>query len=129
MHNLITLVPLFALAISFACGYGVREWISRRRRREARKKTETLTIAVLHERLGRLEDRIASTTLEIEAFRDEGRSEFVATRELLERKFEDSQYSGRVLDARRQCQRDNSDAQDTIGRLRWGPLSCATARK
>jgi hypothetical protein len=98
MDKLTMLVLLFALAISFACGYGVREWISRRRRKEARNKTETgreLTSAVLHERLSRLEDRIASSKLEIEAFRDEARSELAATRELLERKFEESQYNGR----------------------------------
>ena len=32
------LVIMFALAISFACGYGVRDWMSRRRRKEVRKK-------------------------------------------------------------------------------------------
>jgi hypothetical protein len=29
---------LLPLVIGFACGYGVREWISRRRRAAARKK-------------------------------------------------------------------------------------------
>jgi hypothetical protein len=79
MHKLI-LVVMFLSVISFACGYGLRDWISRRRRKEARKrfyekspkshahpsKTETmtaaahgeLTIRALDERLSRLEDRI-----------------------------------------------------------------------
>jgi hypothetical protein len=79
MHKLM-LVIMFLLAISFACGYGLRDWISRRRRKEVRKKfyerypkphaypskTETmtgathreLTIQELDERLNRLENRI-----------------------------------------------------------------------
>ena len=79
MHKLI-LVIMFLLVISFACGYGLRDWISRRRRQEVRKKfyerypkpharpskTETmtganhreLTIRELDERLSRLENRI-----------------------------------------------------------------------
>jgi len=123
MLKLIMLVFLFALAVSFACGYGVREWISRRRRNEARKKfyekhsklqtdatapkNEIMalttrrepTIRELDERLSRVEDRIADVASEIEAFRDETRSEFVITRELLERKFEEAQNSndGRAL--------------------------------
>jgi hypothetical protein len=33
------LLPLFATAvISFACGYGIREWMARRRRATAREK-------------------------------------------------------------------------------------------
>jgi hypothetical protein len=33
------LLPLFAIVlISFACGYGLREWIARRRRAAAREK-------------------------------------------------------------------------------------------
>jgi hypothetical protein len=36
MKNLI--IDILPLALSFACGYGVREWISRRRRAAARKK-------------------------------------------------------------------------------------------
>jgi hypothetical protein len=68
---------MFALAFSFACGYSVRDWMSRRRRKEVRKKfyekyrpdalppkTETMTVASrreltiqeLNERLSRLED-------------------------------------------------------------------------
>jgi hypothetical protein len=103
------LAVTFLLTISFASGYGVRDWKSRRRRKEVRKKfyqryrpdtlapkTETtigasrreLTIRELQERLSQLENRIADTILEIEAFRDEVRIEFFATRELLERNFE-----------------------------------------
>jgi len=88
--------------------------MSRRRRREVRKKfyerckpdahaptTETtsvatrreLTIRELQERLKRLEDRIADATLEIEAFREEARSEFASTRDLLERKLEEVQQT------------------------------------
>jgi hypothetical protein len=111
---------MFALAISFACGYSIRDWMSRRRRKEVRKKfyekyrpdalppkTETmtgasrreLTIQELNERLSRLEDKIASITLEIGAFRRETQMEFFATRELLEQKFEEPQHrnnSGRL---------------------------------
>jgi hypothetical protein len=95
--------------------------MSRRRRKEARKKfyrkygpdahapeTKTmigatrgeLTVQKLHERLSRLEDLIAGTTLEIEAFRREAQIEFFATRELLEQKFAEPQHGnngGRVL--------------------------------
>jgi hypothetical protein len=111
---------IFLLTISFASGYGVRDWMSRRRRKEVRKKfyqryrpdalapkTETatgasrreLTIRELQAQLSQLENRIADAILEIEAFRDEARSEFFATRELLERKFEEPRHSndgGRV---------------------------------
>jgi hypothetical protein len=116
------LVIMFPLAISFACGYSLRDWISRRRRKEVRKrfyekhrpeplppKTETmtgasrreLTIQELNERLSRLEDKIVNTTLEIEAFRRETQIEFFATRELLEQKFEEPQHrdnGGRLMD-------------------------------
>jgi hypothetical protein len=109
------LVIMLPLAISFASGYGVRDWVSRRRRKEVRKrfyerhlksqletrgqKIETTTVAIgkeltireLCERLSRLEDRIADNTLEIAAFRDEAQSEFVAIRELLRRNFEEPQ--------------------------------------
>ena len=105
---------IFLLTISFASGYGVRDWISRRRRKEVRKKfyqryrpdtlapkTETtigasrreLTIQEFQERLSQLENRIADAISEIEAFRDEARSEFSATREFLERKFEEPRPS------------------------------------
>jgi hypothetical protein len=105
---------IFLLTISFASGYGVRDWVSRRRRKEVRKKfyqkhrpdafalkTETtigasrreLTIQELQERLSQLDNRIADAVLKIEAFRDEARSEFFATRELLERKSEEPRHS------------------------------------
>jgi hypothetical protein len=114
MLKLILAIAL-PLAISFGCGYGVRDWVSRRRRKEARKrfyerypksqpeahgpKIETTTVAIrgeltireLCERLSRLENRIVDNTLEIAAFRDEARSEFVAIRELLQRNFEEPQ--------------------------------------
>ena len=114
-------VILLPPAISFACGYGVRDWMSRRRRKEVRKKFERYkpgahtskienmtgathaepTVQKLHERLSRLEEQIANTTLEIEALRREAQIEFIATRELLERKFDDPQHrnngGGRVL--------------------------------
>ena len=98
------LVIMFPLAISFACGYAVRDWMSRQRRKEVRKKfyekyrpdalpskTETMTsasrrertIQELNERLSRIEDKIANTTLEIAAFRREAQIEFFTTRELL----------------------------------------------
>jgi hypothetical protein len=32
------LVTMFPLAISFACGYSLRDWISRRRRKEVRNR-------------------------------------------------------------------------------------------
>jgi hypothetical protein len=107
------LVLMFALAIGFACGYSVRDWMSRRRRKEVRKKfyeryrpdalppkTEAmtsasrreLTIQELNERLSRLEDKIVNTTLEIGAFRREAQIEFSAARELLEQKFEEPQH-------------------------------------
>jgi len=116
------LVIMFPLAISFACGYSLRDWISRRRRKEVRKrfnekynpralapKTEAvtgasrreLTIQELNERLSRLEEKIVNTTLEIEAFRRETQIEFFATRELLEQKFEEPQHrdnGGRLMD-------------------------------
>ena len=39
MGFILQLAPLFAIvAISFACGYGVRELMSRRRREVARRK-------------------------------------------------------------------------------------------
>ena len=115
------LVIMFPLAISFACGYSLRDWISRRRRKEVRKrfyekyrpdplppKTETmagasrreLTIQELNERLSGLEDKIVNTTLEIEAFRRDTQIEFFATRELLEQKFDEPQHrnnGGRAL--------------------------------
>jgi len=94
MFNLI--LVMFPLAVSFACGYGVRDWMSRRRRKEARKryderhptipnpdahapKIETMasatpkepTIRELQERLSRLEDRIFGVRLETETFRDQ----------------------------------------------------------
>jgi hypothetical protein len=101
--NLMFVLP-FALAISFACGYGVREWISRHRRKEARKqasKIESLTgapprdliIREVHERLSRLDERISDTASKIEAFRREVQIEFFATRELVEQKFEESHLS------------------------------------
>jgi hypothetical protein len=108
---------ILVISVSFATGYGVRDRMSRRRRKEARKryyerhpailkpdarapKIETatgatgkeLTIRELHERLSRLEDRIFGARLETEAFCDEARSEFVATRTLLERKFEEPEH-------------------------------------
>jgi len=115
------LVIMFALAISFACGYSLRDWISRRRRKEVRKrfnekynpralapKTEAvtgasrreLTIQELNERLSRLEEKIVNTTLEIEAFRRETQIEFFATRELLEQKLEPQHRDngGRLMD-------------------------------
>ena len=116
------LVMMFLPAISFACGYGLRDWISRRRRRKVRKrfhekytphalapKTEAvtgasrreLTIQDVNERLSRLEDKIVNTTLEIEAFRRETQIEFFAARELLEQKFEEPQHrnnGGRLMD-------------------------------
>ena len=105
---------IFLLTISFASGYGVRDWMSRRRRKEVRKKfyqrrrpdafapkTETTMgasrgepiIQGLQERLSQLDNRIADAVLKIEVFRDEARSEFFATRELLERKFEEPRHS------------------------------------
>lgn len=36
--KLILLAFVFALAVSFACGYGLRDWMSRRRRKEVRKR-------------------------------------------------------------------------------------------
>jgi hypothetical protein len=115
------LAAAFLLTISFASGYGLRDWMSRRRRKEVRKKfyqryrpdalapkTETmvgasrreLTIWELQERLSQLENRIADAILETKAFRDEARIEFFATRELLERNFGEPRHSndgGRVL--------------------------------
>jgi hypothetical protein len=74
---------ILVISVSFACGYGVRDRMSRRRRKEARKryyerhptipkpephppKIENMTAATgreptipeLHERLSSLEDRI-----------------------------------------------------------------------
>ena len=109
------LVIMFPLAISFACGYSLRDWISRRRRKEVRKRfnekynpeavsgasRRELTIQDVNERLSRLEDKIVNTTLEIEAFRRETQIEFFATRELLEQKFEEPQHrdnGGRLMD-------------------------------
>jgi hypothetical protein len=109
---------ILVISVSFASGYGVRDRMSRRRRKEARKryyerhpgilkparapKSETATGATgkeptvrgLHERLSRLEDRIFGARLETETFCDEARSEFVATRMLLERKFEEPEHNG-----------------------------------
>jgi len=78
------LVILSPLAVSFACGYGTRDWISRRRRKGVRKKfykrypktvehtpkAEAMTgatrreptIKELHDRLSRLDDQIAKAT-------------------------------------------------------------------
>jgi hypothetical protein len=127
------LVIVVPPAVSFACGYGVRDWMSRRRRKEIRKKfhekyradalspkTETmigasrreLTIRELNERLSRLEDKIASTTLEIGAFRRETQMEFFATRELLEQKFEEPQH------------RNNSGPSWQTDEARWPPCPC-----
>jgi hypothetical protein len=50
------------------------------------------TIRELHERLSSLEDRIFGARLGTETFRDEARSESVATRSLLERKFEEPEH-------------------------------------
>ena len=110
MLNLI--LVMFPLAVSFACGYGVRDWMSRRRRKEARKryneklpaskpdghapKIEPTTCAIhteptiqgLHERLSRLEERVFHTTSETGRLAVEARSEFVANRTLLEQKLE-----------------------------------------
>ena len=126
------LVIMFPLAISFACGYAVRDWMSRRRRKEVRKKfyekyrpdalpskTETMTsasrrertIQELSERLSRIEDKIANTTLEIAAFRREAQIEFFTTRELLRTKFEEPQHrnnGGGVLANRVTGQRPSS---------------------
>ena len=39
MGFILELLPIFALVIiSFACGYGIREWTARRRRAAAREK-------------------------------------------------------------------------------------------
>jgi hypothetical protein len=109
---------IIMISVSFACGYGVRDWISRRRRKEARKRyyerhstipkpdahapkiatvtgatDKERTIRELHERLSRLEDRIFGTRSETETFRDEARSEFLATRTPLERKLEEPEHS------------------------------------
>jgi hypothetical protein len=103
---------ILVISVSFACGYGVRDRVSRRRRKEAREryherhpaipkpeahapKIETMTSATsreptireLHERLSRLEGRLFGTALG-----DEARSEFVTTRPLLERKFEEPEH-------------------------------------
>jgi hypothetical protein len=110
MLNLI--LVMFPLAVSFACGYGVRDWMSRRRRKEARKryneklpaskpdghapKIEPATCAIhteptiqgLHERLSKLEERVFHTTSETGRLAVEARSEFVANRTLLEQKLE-----------------------------------------
>jgi hypothetical protein len=118
------LVILFPLAISFGCGYGLRDWISRRRRKEVRKKfydryrvphaktpapkaeimaspaRREFTIRELDERLSKLEDRLADTRSGIEAFRDEVRSEFAATRELLEREFEEGSSARPLMQSR-----------------------------
>lgn len=112
------LVIMVPLAVSFTSGYVVRDWMSRRRRKEVRKKfyerykpaqkidpmtgisSGERTVQALHEQLSKLEDRIANALSEIAAFRDETRSEFIATRELLHRSFDGSQhsnYDGRVL--------------------------------
>jgi hypothetical protein len=89
MLNLI--LYILPLAVMFACGYGVRDWMSRRRRKKARRrryerqstipkpdelapKIETNTNATgreptireLHERLSRVEDRIFDTGLKTE---------------------------------------------------------------
>jgi hypothetical protein len=126
------LVIMFPLAISFACGYAVRDWMSRRRRKEVRKKfyekyrpdalppkTETMTSASrrerttqeLNERLSRIEDKIANTALEIGAFRREAQIEFFTTREVLRTKFEEPQHpnnGGGVLANRVTGQRPSS---------------------
>jgi hypothetical protein len=94
MLKLIMLIFLFALAIGFACGYGVREWISHRRRKEARKDFASRT-----GELSALETRIANTTSEIKALRDEARSEFAAVRSLLDRKSEVTDPSERTVAA------------------------------
>jgi hypothetical protein len=109
------LLFMFLLAISFACGYAVRDWMSRRRRKEARKKfykrygpdahapeTKTMTGATrgAPRAAEQARDLIAGTTLKIEAFRREAQIEFFATRELLEQKFAEPQHGnngGRVL--------------------------------
>lgn len=118
---------ILAISVSFACGYGVRARMSRRRRKEARKryyerhsalkldahapKAESMTGATgkkptiweLDERLSRPEDRIFGTTLG-----DEARSEFVATRPLSERKSEEHEHSnngGGVLTSQMMGQR------------------------
>jgi hypothetical protein len=106
---------ILVIRVSFATGYGVRRRVSRRRRREARKRyyerpailkpdshaqdrdcdTATgkePTIRELHERLRRLEDRIFGARLETETFCDEAQSEFAATHRLLERKFEEAEH-------------------------------------
>ena len=119
------LVIMFPLAISFACGYSLRDWISRRRRKEVRKRfnekynpeavsgasRRELTIQELNERLSRIEDKIANTTLEIAAFRREAQIEFFTTRELLRAKFEEPQHrnnGGGVLANRVTGQRPSS---------------------
>ena len=39
MGFILELLPIFAVAaIGFACGYGIREWMARRRRAAAREK-------------------------------------------------------------------------------------------
>jgi hypothetical protein len=146
MLKLIMMITL-PLAISFACGYGVRDWMSRRRRKEVRKRfyekykpdahvppTEImagptrreLSIRELQERLNRLDDRIADATLKIEGFRDEARSEFASTRDLLERKLEEIRQTGndhrlaaQTIDhGRSPARQDRSLAQNSIIQLR-----------
>jgi hypothetical protein len=82
-------ILIFALTVSFACGYGVREWVSHRRRKEARKE-----FAGRSRELSALENRITS---EINALRDETRNEFAAVRDLLERKFDVTELSEKAV--------------------------------
>jgi len=91
--KLMALIFLFSVTTGFACGYGVREWISDRRRKEARNLARRDPANRKHDQqLNTLENRIADTTSEIRALRDEARSELAAIRNLLERKSEIAEH-------------------------------------
>ena len=85
MFKLLALVFPFAATAGFACGYGVREWISNRRRKEARSQAHNDPTG---RHLSTIERRIADTTSEIKALRDEAQRELAAIRNLLEQKSE-----------------------------------------
>jgi hypothetical protein len=85
--KLLALVFLFAGTGGFVCGYGVREWISYRRRKEALNLARRESSGRRRDpQMSALGSQIADTTSEIKAFRDETRSELTAIRGLLERK-------------------------------------------
>ena len=109
------LIFLSAGTGGFVCGYGLREWISARRRKEAfLARGRESTSRMRDPQLSTLENQIADTTSEIKALRDEVRSVLAAMSGLLEWKSEVAQPSEKPVAPSPQPAADDGRALKTF---------------